>query len=185
MEKLSLQEYKILLKYFKNKLKDIYSISYIYQMEYNNNFDPRDDNDVVFDKKAIEDVKQVDRGYNVIWRMFPRPDGTMKRTKLELYTSGGVGCHIRDAETGDYYNKMVGSADEDLFFKVILATGECKSKNGSNTLFYMSPNHYMSHMRQDLSPDTIAKWEEKKSYRMNEIKENTTKHNKMVSVEVH
>jgi hypothetical protein len=138
-------------------------------MEYNDNFNPAYDND--FDtRKVLDDTKKIDRGYNVIWRMRPRPDGSLKRTKIEIYTSGDIGTHIRDAETGIYYNNKVGSADEDLFFKVGLSTGECKSKNGSSTMFYTSPHHYMSHMGCDLDANLIARWESKHNDRIKEAK---------------
>jgi hypothetical protein len=152
-------------------------------MEYNDNFDPRNDNDIdmILDsrehRKAIETVKTMDRGYNVIWRMFPRQDGSLKKTKVEIYTSSDHGSNIRDAETGDYYTSIVGTPDEDLFFKVAIATGECKSKNGSNTLFYVSPNHYMSHMNCSLDPSIIAKWEEKRSARLIENKKLAVRNN--------
>ena len=60
---------------------------------------------------------------------------------------------------------MVGNADEDLFFKVVLATGECKSKNGSSTLFYLSPRHYMSHQNCQVSEDDVQRWQEKRDAR--------------------
>ena len=81
---------------------------------------------------------------------------------MEVYTTSGYGCHIRDAETGHYYSHSVGTADEDLYFSVILATGECKSRNGSSTLFYLSPQHYMRHLNCELEEDVIARWEAKR-----------------------
>jgi hypothetical protein len=117
-------------------------------------------------KKATESLKKSDKGYNVLWRMIPK-NGKLKRTKVEVYTSSGYGCHIRDAETGHYYEHIVGTADEDLYFTVILATGECKSDNDSSTLFYLSPQHYMKHLNCELNPDIIARWEDKRDARLN------------------
>jgi hypothetical protein len=142
-------------------------------MDYNDNFDPRNDNDIdvegAFAKQRDGRLHEGDRGYNVIYRMLKKTDGTLKKTKIELFTSSGTGTYIRDAETGQYYDYLVGSLDEDLFFKVVLATGECKSKNGSNTLFFNSPHHYMSHMKCEVRPDIIIKWEDRKYARLNEI----------------
>jgi len=144
-------------------------------MDYTDNFNPayQDDTDLISDSREnnrfINDTKKSDRGYNVVWRYFPRSDGRMKRTKVEFYTTSGVGSNIRDAETGAYYVNKVGSLDEDLFFKVSLATGECKSLNNSNILFYTSPNHYMSHMRNELNQNTIALWESKRDNRIKEL----------------
>lgn len=132
-----------------------------------------DDNLGLYDEqreqhKTLSDVKSVDKGYNIIYRTMPNRNGKMKRTKIELYTSGGTHSHIRDAETGVYYTSLVGSSDEDLYFKIALSTGECKSRNGSNTLFYLSPRHYMSHLNNEVSDNSIAEWQMKHDSRINE-----------------
>jgi hypothetical protein len=157
-------------------------------MEYNDNFNPayndNDFGDIMDQRKTIEDAKKLDRGYNAIWRMRTRSDGKLKKTRIDVYTSGDIGCSIRDAETGAYYMSKVGSADEDLFFKVGLATGECTSKNNSSTLFYSSPNHYMSHMQCELDEETIARWEAKHNDRVQENREASLKVSNMSSVVV-
>jgi hypothetical protein len=139
-------------------------------MEYSDHFNPSNENDYdAGDFNKIDNAKKMDRGYNRIFRMRERPSGLIKQTKIEFYTSSDVGCNIRDGESGEYYSSKVGSADEDLFFKVILATGECKSKNGSSTLFYTSPQHYMSHFNCELDPEFISQWELKRNNRQNEL----------------
>jgi hypothetical protein len=158
-------------------------------MEYTDNFNPAyNDNDYVDDfmdnRKTIEDTKKMDRGYNAIFRMRPRSDGKLKKTKIDVYTSGDIGSSIRDAESGIYFSFKVGSADEDLFFKVGLSTGECNSKNKSSTLFYLSPNHYMSHMQCELDEETISRWEEKHNDRVQENREASLKVSNMSSVVV-
>jgi hypothetical protein len=115
--------------------------------------------------KIIKEAHSMDRGYNVIYRTCPNKKGQQVRTPISIYTSGGTDSQIRDAESGAYYSHLVGSADEDLYFKVILATGECKSKNGSSTLFYSSPRHYMSHLNNEVSEDTLQMWESKRAAR--------------------
>ena len=120
-------------------------------------------------KAVLENSKQLDRGYNKIWRMRPRVDGSLKRTKIEFYTSSETGNSIRDAETGNYFTHKVGSANEDLYFKVAMATGECKSANKSNTMFFTSPQRYMMHMHINLKPEIISAWEEKRNARLREI----------------
>ena len=133
-------------------------------MDYIDNFNPAyDDNDFNSysrEHKILEDAKKLDRGYNVI---------TRKCKKVQSYTSGSIGSQIRNAETGEYYQNIVCSGDEDLFYKVILATGECKSKNNSNILFYTSPHHYMSHTGYELEPDLISLWETKRNARLKKI----------------
>jgi hypothetical protein len=123
-------------------------------------------------RRLVEEAKKIDRGYNVIYRTCPNKKGELVRTPISVYTSGGTDSNIRDAETGAYYSHLVGSADEDLYFKVILATGECKSKNGSSTLFYLSPRHYMSHLNNEVSEATLQMWEEKRDdrYKAKEMK---------------
>jgi hypothetical protein len=142
-------------------------------MEYNYEYYPADHETFSVNsnknKDELEKIKQMDKGYNKIWRMIPK-NGKLKRTKIEVYTTSGIGHHIRDAETGDYYPYMVGSLDEHLFFSVILATGECNSANGSSTLFYLSPEKYMKHLNETLDNSIIAKWNERKNNRINQNK---------------
>lgn len=147
-------------------------------------YNPADQND--FDEqdedKMFEKAKRQDRGYNVVYRKAFRKDGRQYNKKIEIYTSSGTGNHIRDAETGEYLNYIVGSSDEDLFFKVLLATGECTSANGSYTLFYASPQHYSNHLLCDVNPQVAAAWEEKRDARLIEIKRG--KKQRFESVEV-
>jgi hypothetical protein len=144
-------------------------------------WNPADQND--YDEENVYDnVKRIDKGYNVIYRNAFRKDGRSYRKKIDVYTSSGTGKRIRDAETGEYLNYIVGSSDEDLFFKVTLATGECKSVNGSNTLFYISPEHYANHLQCDINPANALTWEEKRNARLIEIKR--SKNKKFESVEV-
>lgn len=124
-------------------------------------------NDV--DDAKVNEPIFVDKGHNVIYRQAMKSDGTMKLKKINVYTTSGIGHKIRDAESGDYYVDLVGSKNEDLYFKAGLATGECKSLNGSNTLFYVSPHHFMEHLHCDLSPEIIAAWTAKKTARENEL----------------
>jgi hypothetical protein len=113
--------------------------------------------------KELDLLKSSDVGYNKIYRQVPRSsDDKLIKKKIDFYTTGVVGSNIRDAESGEYYKFLVGSKEEDLFFKVSLATGECKSKNKSHTLFYMSPSHYSSHMYTDVTDAIISNWEEKR-----------------------
>jgi hypothetical protein len=125
--------------------------------------------------KMIENAKKLDKGYNVIYRSVVKKDGSTKRKKVEIYTSAPNG-RIRNAETGEYYNYLVGSPDEALFFSVVLATGECGLRNpkGFNLLYFTSPGHYMKHMcAQITNENTITRWCEKHDARLK--KRNTEK----------
>lgn len=140
----------------------------MYQEDFWNPVDPNYDEQSV--QQMFEKTKRQDRGYNVIYRKAYRKDGRKINKKIEIYTSIGTGNRIRDAETGEYTDYIIGSKNEDLFFKVILATGECKSANGSHTLFFASPQHYANHLHCDVDPKIVTDWEEKRDARLIEIK---------------
>ena len=137
--------------------------------------------------KELERQKRLDKGYNCIYRRTMKYSPKYKcsklmRVKIEVFSSDGYGSHIRDAETGDYFPNIVGSRDEDLFFKVILATGECNSKNGSSTLFFVSPQHYSTHMFSDVDPTVVHAWEQKRDARLAELNKAKRSHFSMVEV---
>ena len=113
------------------------------------------------EKKILEDANNMDRGYNKILRNIKKSDGKIKRSKIDIYTSGGTGSNIRDAITGQYMSDIVGTTDEDKYYKVGISTGECKSKNGSNTLFFTSPNEYARHFYVELNENVYKMWEQK------------------------
>ena len=130
-------------------------------MEYDDRYHPAEQNDydLKMNDRVLEELKKLDRGYNKIYRDVIRADKPKKRVAIDIYTSS-FGSKIRDAETGVYYPYMVGSSDEDLFFSVSVSTGECKSLNGSNVLFYLSPEHYAKHHKITLSDETAKVWDE-------------------------
>ena len=121
-------------------------------------------------KLHIQQMKQYDKGYNTIYRSI-----NGKRRSIELYTSGDIGSNIRNAETGEYYDYTVGSANQDLFFSVKLATGECKSVNRYGALFYLSPKHCMEHLHSPVSDVTISNWEAKRALQLRLINKSKNK----------
>ena len=138
-------------------------------------------NDDLLNDSELLNLKKADRGFNKIYRKVHREsDDRNVLKKIELYTTGGTGSNIRDAETGAYYNEIVGSKHEDLYFKVSLATGECTSLNGSNTLFYLSPQNYERHLFVELDNDTKISWENKKNELLLEMKKNVKKNKNVV-----
>jgi hypothetical protein len=139
------------------------------EMYYEENYN--DTNDVIGEQnQELNKFLTHDRGLNYIKRkIFSEKNGRLKDKTIKIYTSGGVGCRIRDAESGKYYTNIVGSKDESLFFKINLSTNECNSKNGSNTLFYSSPQHFMNHQNHEVDRETISKWESKRDNRLKEI----------------
>jgi hypothetical protein len=142
----------------------------MYQEDYFNPADSNDydENDVTED--AITKALRQDKGLNTLTRKVRLDSGKIKNKRIRVFTSGGTGTRIRDAETGEYYPNKVGSKDEDLFFKVSIATGECNSANGSNILFYCSPQHYENHLYADVEQEHIAAWDLKRDARLKELK---------------
>lgn len=122
-------------------------------------------------RKMIRDAKLADKGYHYVRREINsckvKTDhfGSINipysyKVKLEYYETRNVpGAKIRDALTGTYMNALVGSRDEDLFFKVLVCTGE----TGQNPplLFYDSINDYERHNHCKVSDTIRDKWMEK------------------------
>lgn len=115
------------------------------------------------------EIRNKDKGLNFIKKRVVLNNGKIKNKRIKVYTSNGTGNQIRDGETGEYYNYKVGSKDELLFFKVALATGQCNSANGSNTLFYYSPEHYENHMHSTVDPEQLSEWYYRHDIRLAEI----------------
>jgi len=112
---------------------------------------------------ALKKVQNLNRGYHKIM-INVLVNNKNKKVELGVYASG---CHespIRNAETGEYYKYKVGSMDEDLFFKFIIATGELSS--GPLTLFYDSPEHCERHQEILLNNLTKRKWAVKRQCRL-------------------
>lgn len=141
----------------------------MYQDDYYN-FDEENDCESEHNvEKMLEKEKMKDKGYNVIYRRVARRDGRRYNKKFTVYTSSGIGSRIRDVETGQYTSSIVGSKDEDLFYKVSLSTSECRSANGNNTLFFMSPQHYANYLQCEVDPEVVRNWEVKRDARLAEL----------------
>ena len=113
-------------------------------------------------QNALKKVQNLNRGYHKL--TINVLDNKNKKIELGVYGSGSHDSPIRNAETGEYYKYKVGSMDEDLFFKFIIATGELSS--GPLTLFYDSPEHCERHQEILLNNLTKRKWEAKRQSRL-------------------
>ena len=132
-------------------------------------YDPTE-NDLDFTiHRELENMKNMDKKHSKVYKQTVRSDGTLKRTKVDIYFSGGCNTHIRDAESGRYYSDLVGSANEDLYYKVSLSTGEHSGNSGYNTLYYLSPEHCESHLGLEIDQQSVANWLEKKQFRMQSV----------------
>lgn len=108
-------------------------------------------------KSKKDDIKNQDKGYHNI----KIPYGC-KEIEIELYSTPITpGKPIRDAVTGSRMTKhLVGSRDEDYYFKVALATGQLKTDEG-HVLFFDNPEQFERHMRTTVSQDIKQKWTDK------------------------
>jgi hypothetical protein len=104
-----------------------------------------------------------DKGYHHVNRK-KKPRGTFT---LEYYNTSMVAdTRIRNAVTGSRYRDdhpklkyLVGTRQEDLFFKVTIANGE----NGNNpiNMFYDNPEQFEKHQRLIVSQPLKEKWMKK------------------------
>jgi hypothetical protein len=91
--------------------------------------------------------------FNKIW-----VDGKFyKRITIKNYGSGGQGTRIINAVTGNKYNIKVGSAEENLFFKVTDSTG-FNGRNEPLMLYYDCPEQYENHYFTNVSQNTKQQW---------------------------
>lgn len=125
----------------------------------------------------FSESRLMDGGFNQLKRQVINKNGRCQTEKQNVYSTNhffvdqyGRGIRIRDAETGEHYVHLVGSKDEDLYFKIAFSTGELNSKNDSNTLFYLSPQHCEEHLDVEIPQSLIAQWEVKRNARLYELK---------------
>lgn len=133
---------------------------------YCKDFDINDETSVEFELRknaAAGSIKKLDRNYEKYSVPFNNKwtDGKYyKKIVIENYGSGLSGTFIRNAVTGARYNIMVGSADQDIFFKVIDATGR-NGRKENLMLYYDSPEQYENHNFTIVSPDVKKVWNQK------------------------
>jgi hypothetical protein len=119
-------------------------------------------------QNALKKVQNLNKGYHKIMKNV-LVNNRNKKVELGVY---GSGCHespIRNAESGEYYKYKVGTMDEDLFFKTMMATGELSS--GPLTLFYDTPEQCERHQGILLDNFTKRRWESKRQSRLDVLNE--------------
>ena len=62
--------------------------------------------------------------------------------------------------------QKVGSFDEDIYFKVMICTGENKMKNEPITLFYHTPEQYEHHFQVEITMKEKKRWAKKRKEMM-------------------
>jgi len=141
-------------------------------MYYEAEFYNSNDNDYTEqNKNTLEDIKKTDKGYRKFKKVLNKEfNGKFYKTaNIELYISGDTGHLIRDAITGRYTEHLVGSKEEDLFFKTHVDMDIGGLNQGS--AFYSSPDEYEKHQFTTLPPRIKQNWYSKNFYaRKSEIK---------------
>lgn len=132
-----------------------------------------------YKKKHTHEVIGSAKGKYKIFRTHPTKH---TRVPIEVFTTRTTpGARIRNAETGMYETSAyVGKLDEELFFKVIMATGELG--DDSNHLFYDSPEQYERHCLTEVDAHVKEQWQERMQYRSNIIRDKSDKHVRSVII---
>jgi hypothetical protein len=135
-------------------------------MTYEDQFYSANENDVElhFNKHALTEVKNSDKYYEKyvlpVEKVLVNGEIYKSKRTIEKYGSGQVGSRIRNAVTGSRTGYLVGSVDEDLFFKV----SDTYGRNGRREplmLFYDSPEQYENHTFNVLDERVKESWHKK------------------------
>jgi len=127
---------------------------------YNERGDRFSDDSSIYHGGASLHVDPASKNKRHVSRLNP---ATNKMSRVEFFPTSMVpNSHVKNAVSGafqgsDGYYFRVGSKDEDLFFSVILATGEL-GQMGPPTLFYDSPEQYEKHFFTKLPQNLKTKW---------------------------
>ena len=104
-------------------------------------------------RRAIEEVKKMDPGYNAIL------DKTGEKV-FEFYeTACHPGARIRDAITGIRDEVGCGTIFEELYFKVAY----CGNHGKGQILFFSSPDDYERYFGHTIDTEHKQRWLEKKN----------------------
>ena len=94
-------------------------------MDYDDRFHPIEGNDIddyERNTNMLQNLKLMDKKYHKYKKNISvidhHGDKISKKIMIEYYSSGPIGSYIRNAFTGLYTKDMVGSKNEDLYFKI-------------------------------------------------------------------
>jgi hypothetical protein len=114
-------------------------------------------------RATMKALKLSDKGYHKVVDFTKDKDtGCYKKFSVEFYETSLVpGSLIRNAVTGIRDAKArVGTADEDLFFKVCYSVGSVDKREPS-ILFYDTPEQWETHFKMTCNPKHKEKWQAK------------------------
>lgn len=108
-------------------------------------------------QKILSEYKKTDKGYNIVKKKIGK-----EVVKIEFYdTNYTPKTIIRNAVTGSYQRGcLVGSNDENLFFKVSNACAENHNRD-PKILFYDDPEQFERHFKVTCSVQTKELWKAK------------------------
>jgi len=115
------------------------------------------ENDITDLKKEFPAFQKLNNNYEKCSLTFKIDGKSNTRLTIKNYGSGSQGTRIVNAVTGNKYNIKVGSAKENLLFKVIDATG-FNGRKEPLMLYYDSPEQYEQHYFTNISPDAKQQW---------------------------
>ena len=100
--------------------------------------------------------RTVKRPFNNIYK-----DGKFREfINITMFSSGITGSNIRNAVTGEHSRHLVGTLEQNLFFKVVMSTGEFKDGPTPVHLYYASPEQFEAHQYCDVDERTRVAWNE-------------------------
>jgi len=100
--------------------------------------------------------RTIKRPFNNIYK-----DGKFREfVNIRMYSTGITGSNIRNAVTGEYSRHIVGTLEQNLFFKVVMSTGEFKGGPSPVHLYYISPEQFEAHQYCEVDEETRNKWNE-------------------------
>lgn len=109
-------------------------------------------------------VYTAPRGLHTVYRTIGR-----KSVKVSFYETTNTPNHyIRNAVSGSVMPYRVSSLDEDLFYSVLLATGE--TGQTSALLFYDNPEQYEQHFNVSLPTESKDAWRVKYFHALDRVK---------------
>ncbi len=122
----------------------------------------RFETDSVRSRRNTRPTVPYKRHYTIVRPFFEKwKDGKYyKNVTIDMYGSGDTGSPIRNAVTGLPTNYLVGSKEEDLFYKVSICTGIDRD-NGPIHLYYDSPSQYENHQFTYVNDDVKEWWSER------------------------
>lgn len=122
----------------------------------------RFESDSVHSRRNVRPTVPHKRHYKIVRQVLEKRKNNeyYKNVTIDIYGSGDIGTQIRNAVTGLPTNYLVGSKDENLFYKVSICTGIDKH-NGPVHLYYDSPSQYENHQFTYVSDDVKEWWSER------------------------